>query len=249
MSLLSVLCSFFSAYGAFSTSFKPASAATTPPVWESVGSISTDTNATGATASVSGTPATNDILLAHVTITNSSTSTITAPSGEGWTLVARGDDTAGSDCTCAVYWKRWGTGSTDNTSIAFTGTAGNMRLVISRVSGVNVTTAFGAGEKASANGAGTGTDIKATAPSVTSDGADRLVMRFYSGSAGTMNFSSIAATGRYSGGSYAFTAGVDGACAGGTATAGAGSTGTTDATASATLANGWAAVTVALDPA
>lgn len=237
-------------------SFKPsAGGKAATPVWESSGSISTDTNATGATASVSGTPNTNDILLAHVTITNSSTSTISPPSGEGWSIVARADDTANSDCTCAVYWKRWGSGSTDNTSIAFTGTAGNMRLVITRVSGAHTSgDPFSAGEKATNSGGGAGTGTTLTPATVTADGdssmGDRLVFQFYSGSATAANISSTTSTTRYSGASYAFTAGVDGCCAMSSIALAGGATSdpTATATCSGTLTNGWGVVTLALNP-
>lgn len=214
------------------------------PLVMGVSAISTDTNATGATATVPGTAATNDVIVAHVTITNENgaASSVSPPAGEGWSIIASTSDSAGTDCTCVIYWKRWGTGSTDNTSVAFTGTSGNMRLVLTRLRGCK-TSGNPYTDATGANGGGAGTGTTLTAPTA-NGGSQKRVLRFYSGSAtsATITANGMAAT--YGGASYGFTAGVDGACAAGDAMLDSNPTGTATATSSATLANGWAAITV-----
>lgn len=207
-----------------------------------VSAISTDTNGTGATATVPGSPATNDVIVAHVTVTGAPSS-ISPPSGEGWTSIATTTDSAGSTTTVAVYWKRWGTGSTDNTSVSFTGTAGNMRLVLSRLRGCK-TSGNPYTASATGNGGGAGTGTTLTAPTATGASQQR-VMRFYSQSASAANCAvNTPQASTYGGASYAFTAGVDGACACGDYTKTATPVGTETATSSGTLTNGWAACTV-----
>lgn len=212
------------------------------PVLANVSAMSTDTNATGATNTVPGSPATNNIIEAHITIAGSSASVITPPAGEGWTLATRGDDTAGSGCTCATYWKRWGSGSTDNTSIAFTGTLGNMRLVLKRITGCK-TSGNPYTDATSGGGGGAGTGTTMTAPTATG-GTNKLVVRNFSGSAAAASGTPDSGTVAYSGASYAFTAGVDGHCSSSSTNSNSNPTGTATGTSTVALSNGWAASTL-----
>jgi hypothetical protein len=213
------------------------------PTVAAIGSISSNTSATGATCATNGTPASGDLVVVLVAVVGA-TSTITPPSGEGWTL-ADSATSSGNLATCAVYWKRWGSGSTDNTSIAFTGTGGNMRAVALTISGAKASgTPYSAGEHASSGGGSAGTT--ATAPTVTTDDVNRLVLRFFVANPNAGNVSAVSDTSVFSGSSYAFTAGTDGATACSKLTPGAGATGTGTATISVSAE--WAAVTVAIDP-
>jgi hypothetical protein len=228
----------------------PASGGVTPwptPTVAAIGAISTNTNATGATAVTNGTPSSGDLVVVEIIVVDGSAgagSTITPPSGHGFTLV---DSAISSDSNCkiAVYWKRWGAGNTDATSMAFTGTSGNMRATAITISGAVATgTPYSAGEHAAASSSSSGTT--ATAPTVTTDNTNRLVLRFFACAASTVNVSAVSDTSVFSGASYAFTSGVDGAMACAKLTPGSGSTGTGTATLSTSAP--WAAVTVAIDP-
>ena len=212
------------------------------PIVMSTSGNSADSNSTNATNTIAGTPATNDVIVAHVTVSGASSSVITPPAGEGWALIVRSDDApTGSGTSAAVYWKRWGTGSTDNTSVAFTGTVGNMRLALTRLRGCKTS---GNPFTASAATTNNGSVTTVTAPTATG-AAQQRTLRFYSVSANTVALTPAA--GVNAGGvlyTSAFTAGVDGASAATESTTDANPTGTASATASATTANGSCAITV-----
>lgn len=95
------------------------STATTAPTF--VG-YATDTDVSSATRTVdlSGIGlATNDILLMTVQSRIGGTVSVTLPSGEGWTLIAESERIVAGALE-ATYWKRWGAGSTDDTTPTFT---------------------------------------------------------------------------------------------------------------------------------
>lgn len=216
--------------------------ATEIPVVAGVSAISTNVSATGASNTVPGTPSKDDVVLAHVSVVGTNPSTISPPAGEGWVLIHYAVS-SGGNAGLAVYWKRWGAGYTDNTSVSFTGTSGNMRLVLVRV--INCMWAgVPANGAAISSSSANGTTF--TAPSVPM--VDKgLVFRFFTGgitvgSAGSVTPDS--GTQQYGGASYSWTAGNDGCCACGTASSSAGSTGTVTAT--STVSDEWVASTIVL---
>lgn len=213
------------------------------PTIVGITAISTNTNSSSATSqTLPLTPDTGDLLFAHVAVTDGSGTSVTPPSGEGWSLIDTG--TSGSGGTIAkIYWKRWGAGDTDNTTSAFTGTAGNMRVTITVVrDGKSSGTPYAVSANAGSSSSGT----TATAPAVTSPGAARLLLRFFTASGTATNVSATSENARYSGSSYGFTSGVDGCMGMSSLVVGSGDTGT--ATATLAVSGDWGAVTVAVDP-
>lgn len=206
------------------------------PTFVNSGSISPDVNSTNATASTSGTPSSGETLLAHVTIVGSAASVIGFDGTEGWTLVRRHDT---PNMTVAVYRKRWGSGGTDVTSIAFTGTAGNMRLIVTRVSGAAVSPVTDSA------GGGNGIDDANLISPTATGAANQLVMRFY-GAAGTGQQIDTPGTAAYETTAAIWTAGLDGAMAMSYETSSANPVGTETATLSVSVTDSKAAVTVVL---
>ena len=201
------------------------SSGSSAPVFMGSGAASPDINSPSATASTDAPPAAGDILVAHITIIGTPGAVI-PPAGEGWAV---GDtaNSSGGNAACYVLWKRWGSGATDNTTITFTGTAGNMRLVISRIRGCRAT---GDPFSSTAGSGGTVLTETAIAPSA-AGGSRRLVMRFFSAARSSVPNANVASpTAAYGGPSFSWSVGLDGACCAGYAVSNSDPVGTSLAT-------------------
>lgn len=191
------------------------------------------------------TPLNNDVVFIHVQASGTAANTVfTPPAGEGFSAVvgANGYDTTASDSRGQVFWKRWGTGDTDNTNIVFTSSTANARITATVVRGMSTTyTPHGA----TLIGSGQAMTPTLIAPSANVP-VNGLLMRFYSGAATTIDLTT-SETAIYQGVSYAWTAGTDGAMAASAIAASPGiSTAATAASSVGTVTNGWSGITLAL---
>ncbi len=224
------------------------------PIIESVSAISADVNSPNASNTIVGTPSAGEIVFAHIVNGGNAVGAdpaFTPPPGEGWQTdpLLRSTSQTLFDSTCQVFWKRWGSGSIDNTSVTFTGTTGNSRLVLMRVSGcvasgAPFTSAATASDDAS-------NDMGAIAPALSVPDDGSLVMRFYAatpngGEAMTLNAPMVEA---YDGAAYSFNDGTNGAMAASAQVqAVAGSALPRSARASVKTENGWVGMTIAVAP-
>jgi hypothetical protein len=230
----------------------------TPPTWvyaiayDSSGSCSIDSDvitvgssssaansSSGASTLVIAKPsgvANNDVLVASVTVSGGSNTTITAPSG--WTQIRRTNNS--TTVGIASYYHVVTNAGSEPASYIWSLTSGTRASGgIARYLGVDTSSPI------DTSGGGTGSSITPTAPSVTTNGANELVVGLFGTGVSATYTAPSGMTERYA---------VTNANASGPATeaadytqATASSTGTKAATASASA--GWAAQLVALQPA
>lgn len=211
-----------------------------------------DGNTTSATPDFSGLGlASGDILVVCTHLVSAGDGVFSsAPAGEGWTRKQDIEDTGGNNSAMSVYWKRWGSGSTDDTTPTFTAGAGSMSAIGSVWRGCKA-----AGDPmpatAGTNHGASGTTL--TGADATSTNAPSSAQVFFGCLLTASNIgapSGSSYTSAYSGGTYATTAGSDRASASAyRENVGAGATGSgVTATAGATMI-AWSSVTVVLDAA
>lgn len=115
----------------------------------------------------------DDVLIAQIEWFGDS-GNLSVPSGEGWTLIV-GGGTSDEHCT-AIYWKRWGSGSTDNLTSTWTmgGIQNAVKVLVVRDAvdtGTPITNASNQAVSAA---------TKMVAPNVTVDNPRSLVLRMFS---------------------------------------------------------------------
>ncbi len=227
-----------------------AGASPSPPTFVGVTAYA-DANGTTATPDASGLGlAANDILIAHCHLVSASDGVFaSAPAGEGWTRKQDKEDTGGNNSATSIFWKRWGSGSTDDSTPSFTAAAGSLACVLTvwrgcKTSGDPLSTTAGV------NNGSSGTTI--TGGSATVPGTPGCAAQVFM--AAVLPASNVGApsgsgvTSAYSGGSYATTAGSDrGVAAAYVTPASAGAFGASvTATAGATM-TAWSTVTVVIE--
>lgn len=163
-----------------------------PPTIVEISDFCTN-NGSSATATLLNTAYKDDIIVAHVMIAGGSDgATATAPVGEGWTQKTTVEDTTNQNSVTVIFWKRWGSGSTDNLSCTFTSSSGTCTVQLTRIK-----YCYWVGDpfEAVATNHGSGTTL--TAPTVTSGGSDRLWLKFFNAVAPVTNISAVAGTPYY----------------------------------------------------
>jgi hypothetical protein len=208
--------------------------------------VDTDGGSDNLTPTIAS-PSTNSIILAVATRVGGSANII-APGSQGWTEFANEGISTLEDAELSIFWKRWGSGATDDTTPTFTDdTGGGSDWPWSMVCTTwdNCITTGDPYESAHGGANGTGTVL--TAPSVANNGIARTAFWVFiaEGSSSLTTFSS--SSNAYSGASY-------GASTGGNLRATAGRyfrdfDGVLSGTCTAeTGANNWAAYSVVLKP-
>jgi hypothetical protein len=224
------------------------------PVVQSVSAISADVDSPSPTNTIMGTPAAGEIIVAHLVNGGSADDTnpaYTPPVGEGWQTdpAIRITSQTANDSSSQVFWKRWGAGFTDNTVVTFTGTTGNARLVLTRLSGCVPSGAPFASASASSDDASN--DMGVTTPALAVPEDVSLVLRFYAATPEVVADMEINApmNEAYDGAAYSFDDGNNGAMAGSfQVQAVAGTAALRSAQTSVKTTNGWVGITVAVGP-
>jgi hypothetical protein len=183
-----------------------------------------------------------DIVIAHF-VEGGATSTVpTKPSNEGWTLINSDMESAGTNLCAGLFWKRWGVNPTDDETPTFTGTGGTLHMAYTVWRHCKRT-----GSPIEANAIGHNTaQSTATAPTVTSGGARRTLLRHFGAQAAALSTPSEG-TELFSGAGYFTTVGTDGGMAASyLRPAASGASGT--ATAAIGASTNWAAVSALLLP-
>lgn len=174
--------------------------------------VSSFAGSTGAaTGTVPSSKQNGDIILAHaITAGGTDGAIISAPAGEGWNSVVSVEETVGTNCVGAVFWKRWGQiGQTDNTSTTFTPTSGDCGLVLAVIRGAKASGDVIGTEYTTNHGSG-GTSL--TISSAIPASNLRLGITLFGASIAAGNISGTSGTfwaQMYAGSSYATTAGSD----------------------------------------
>lgn len=126
----------------------------------------------------------DDVLIAHAATKITGTITVSPPAGEGWTQIATLNE---ANVTNTWWWKRWGSGDTDDTTPTFTSSTGGVWDVMVTVVGGCKTTGDPFSQASSVASLASSTTLTSPVVSSTVGSATLTLWFFYGFDDNTLN--------------------------------------------------------------